>query len=204
MCVMCVLKKGGGVGVDCVFFVCIFKGEMCACSMCRCVVLSVGVRGITAVDGCHVIPSYTDYRPLPPTILTSHTQGLALDPWHPEVVASFSDGPGEPVKLWDLRKVSRAQCYLRIPMYVCVCMFIHRKSPNSFQTDTLTQQQSHTYASHTGRLLLLLLQREQQHRAPRDPPPAPLLLPRQPFHPHPHALQYPCVRSPAASPPQQQ
>ena len=35
-------------------------------------------------------------------------QGLTLNPWHPEIVATFSDGLGEPVKIWDLRKVDNS------------------------------------------------------------------------------------------------
>jgi hypothetical protein len=34
-----------------------------------------------------------------------NVQGLALDPWHPEILATFSEGQGEPIKIWDIRKV---------------------------------------------------------------------------------------------------
>jgi hypothetical protein len=33
-------------------------------------------------------------------------QGVVLDPWNPEVVATFSEGNTELVKIWDMRKVS--------------------------------------------------------------------------------------------------
>lgn len=42
------------------------------------------------------------------TSITAHTkavQGLALDPWEPHHVATYSDNPLEPIKVWDLRKV---------------------------------------------------------------------------------------------------
>lgn len=46
------------------------------------------------------------------TSITAHTkavQGLALDPWEPHHVATYSDNPLEPIKVWDLRKVRQTQ-----------------------------------------------------------------------------------------------